>query len=82
MILETTADLARLLGEAAGWACSVKPRECSCSVSTAFILINTGKAGNASKAHSNADAKLNLSKLAISSFEFMFSKWKSCEALG
>lgn len=82
MILETTTDLARLLGEAAGWACSVKPRECSCSVSTAFILTNTSKAGSATEAPSNADAKLNLSKLAISSFELMFSKCKSCEAPG
>lgn len=57
MILETTTDLARLLGEAAGWACSVRPRECSCSVSTVFILRNTRKAGNATEAHSNADAK-------------------------
>lgn len=82
MILETTTDLARLLGEAAGWACSVKPRERCCPVSAAFILRNPGKAGSATRARSNAEAKLNLSKLAISSFELMFSKWKSCEALG
>lgn len=33
------------------------------------------------EAEINADAKLNLPKLAVGKFKLMFSKWKSCEAL-
>lgn len=53
-----------------------------CPVSTAFILRSPSKAGSTTQARRNADAELNLSKLAISSSELMFSKCKSCEAVG